>query len=346
MYKMKNMAVTNKQLSICIPSYNRPDELYRLLSSIDVSNADMIEIIIREDHSPKRNEIRARVEEYRAKSAYDVVYMENESNYGYDKNIRSLAKSANGKWVMFMGDDDIFVEGGLDKYLSFLEKHDELGYVLRRYQAENQDSQIEEYRYADKNIFLEAGEDAIIEFFRRSVFISGFTYRNECFKDYDCSQFDGTLLFQLYIQATACLNYPSAYCDILITKSIEGGVPFFGTAGAEKNLYESGANTLNNSINFLRQVRVLTEEFDKKNNTTITPGVLKSYSKYSYGYLHEHRDDGVKIFMKYAREIKKIGMGNSVYFYIYYWMLFLLGKRNSQNLIRHMKKVLGKTPRL
>ena len=346
MNHFEKMEKTKKQLSICIPSYNRPDELYRLLNSIDVSDADTIEIVIREDHSPRRNEIRSKVEEYRAKSAYDVVYIENESNYGYDKNIRSLAKSAQGEWVIFMGDDDVFVRGGLDKYLSFLKMHDDLGYVLRRYQTESQDGKIEEYRYADKNVFLEAGEGAVIEFFRRSVFISGFTYRNECFDDYGCEQFDGTLLFQLYIQATACLNYPAAYCDVLITKSIEGGTPFFGTAEAEKNLYESGANTFDNSINFLKQVRVLTEGFDKKNGTTITPGVLKSYSKYSYGYLHEHRDDGAKVFIKYAKEIKKIGMGNSAYFYIYFWMLLLLGKRRSQNMIRRMKKVLGKTPRL
>ena len=98
MNNIKNTEETKKQLSICIPSYNRPDELYRLLNSIDVSDADAIEIVIREDHSPRRNEIRSKVEEYRAKSAYDVVYIENESNYGYDKNIRSLTKSAHGKW--------------------------------------------------------------------------------------------------------------------------------------------------------------------------------------------------------------------------------------------------------
>lgn len=335
-----------KQLSICIPSYNRPDELERLLNSIDASDTDLVEIVIREDNSPKRKEIRSKVERYRANTFYDVVYIENESNYGYDKNIRSLAQTAQAKWVMFMGDDDVFVEGGLDKYLSFLKKHDELGYVLRRYQVENFDGQTEEYRFADKHVFLEAGQNAIVEFFRRSVFISGFTYRNECFNDYECEQFDGTLLFQLYIQATACLNRPSAYCDILITKSIEGGTPFFGVSEAEKDLYESGVNTLNNSINFLKQVRVLTEGFDKKNGTTITPGVLKSYSKYSYGYLHEHRDDGIKVFIRYAKEVKRIGMGNSVYFYVYFLMLLLLGKRKSQNMIRQMKKLVGKTPHL
>lgn len=343
---MAKIKEAEKKLSICIPSYNRPTELNRLLKSVDASDESGIEIVIREDCAPKRDEVRTAVEEYRQTSAYDVIYIENETNYGYDKNIRSLARIAHGKWVMFMGDDDVFVEGQLDKYLMFLETHDELGYVLRRYQTQSLDGKVEEYRYSNIDVFLEAGESAVVEFFRRSVFISGFTYRNEYFEDYECSKFDGTLLFQLYIQATVCLLHPSAYCDILITKSIEGGTPYFGTAEAEKDLYQSGSNTFDNSINFLRQVRVVTQEFDQKYQVSITTDVLKSYSKYSYGYLHEHRGDGWKIFIKYAREIKKIGMGDSIYFYLYFWMLLLLGKRNSQTVIRCVKKMIGKTPRL
>lgn len=45
-------------LSICITSYNRPNELYRCLKSIDVSNISDIEVVISEDKSPKREEIR------------------------------------------------------------------------------------------------------------------------------------------------------------------------------------------------------------------------------------------------------------------------------------------------
>ena len=210
MCDLKKTGEPRKQLSICIPSYNRPDELERLLNSIDASDTASVEIVIREDNSPKRKEIRSMVEEYQSNTFYDVIYIENETNYGYDKNIRSLARTAQGKWVMFMGDDDVFVEDGLDKYLSFLKDHDELGYVLRRYQTQNSDGQIEEYRFADKHVFLEAGQNAVVEFFRRSVIISGYTYRNECFDDYECEQFDGTLLFQLYTKATAWLHRPPA----------------------------------------------------------------------------------------------------------------------------------------
>ena len=57
-----------KKLSICIPSYNRPDELLRLLTSIDAKDDNNIEIVIREDCSPKREEIRNVVNTYASRS--------------------------------------------------------------------------------------------------------------------------------------------------------------------------------------------------------------------------------------------------------------------------------------
>lgn len=41
-------------LSICITSYNRINELYRCLDSIDTQYNDSIEIVISEDCSPKK----------------------------------------------------------------------------------------------------------------------------------------------------------------------------------------------------------------------------------------------------------------------------------------------------
>ena len=47
-----------KLFSICIPSYNRPAEIRRLLDSIDTMYVDGIEIVICEDKAPKRLEVR------------------------------------------------------------------------------------------------------------------------------------------------------------------------------------------------------------------------------------------------------------------------------------------------
>ena len=79
-----------KLFSICIPSYNRPAEIRRLLNSIDTTHVDEVEIVICEDKSPKREEIRKQVLDFKSKTQYEVNYIENEENCGYDKNLRNL----------------------------------------------------------------------------------------------------------------------------------------------------------------------------------------------------------------------------------------------------------------
>ena len=41
--------------SICIPAYNRPEELRELLASIATEGPGDWEILVSEDHSPKRS---------------------------------------------------------------------------------------------------------------------------------------------------------------------------------------------------------------------------------------------------------------------------------------------------
>ncbi len=336
-------------LSICIPSYNRPEELKRLLESIDSTKyAREIEVIIQEDKAPKRKEVREAVQDFVAtknQNGYEIKFIENDENCGYDKNLRTLPKRAKGEYVMYMGDDDMYVPGALDDYLDLLVK-EKPGYILRRYRTIHQDNSVEEYRYAKENVYFEPGEDAYVELFRRSLFISGFTFQRELFDDYDCDIFDGTLLFQLYIQATICLKNSSAYFDIPLTQQIEGGIPYFGKSESEKGLYTSGSNTVEGSINFMRQVIYMAEKLDEKLGVKCSNIIIESYSKYSYGFLLEHRDDGVKTFREYAASLKEMGFACTPYFKIYYYLLLIFGKKGSVKIIMLMKKIIGRTPRL
>ncbi|WP_130836637.1 glycosyltransferase family 2 protein [Lachnoclostridium sp. Marseille-P6806] len=336
-----------KCLSICIPAYNRPAELLRLLRSIDsVMYRDRIEVVIREDQSPKREEIRASVKSFQTESSLEVRYTENPENYGYDKNLRTLAGSAQGRYVLIMGDDDVFCPGALDPYLSFIEEHSDIGYILRRYRAQYADGTVEDYRYAKQNVFFEPGEDSYVELFRRSLFISGFTFRKADFNDFGQKAFDGTLLFQLYIEATVCLNRRAAYCDIPLTMSIEGGIPYFGSSKNEQALYTSGSNTVGNSINFMKQVIYTSEQIDRIFQIKCSRRIVESYSRYSYGFLLEHRQEGIRVFTRYARELRELGFGCTLYFYLYYLMLLFLGRKGTRKLIVFVKKLWGRTPRL
>lgn len=336
----------NKTISICIPSYNRPKELYRLLKSIDSKKKEKFEIIICEDKSPKRDEVNAIVKKYISEVEYEVKYFENKINLGYDKNLKELISKSSGNFIVFMGDDDTFIPNAFDKLIVFLEDHNELGYILKSHQFVFKNGKVERFRYFDGNQFFNKGEDTYIELFRKSVFISGFTINRNYIQDLLIDDFDGALLFQLYILAEVALKHSCAYFDTPLTEGKEEGVPFFGNSESEKELYTPGTITIENSINFLSGFFKITRFIDHKYNLESTQKIKVDMSKYFYPSLAIQREKGLKEFFRYVKELNKLGFNCTTYYYIYMIALTLFGKKACDWIIINLKKILGKTPKL
>lgn len=336
-------------LSICIPSYNRPHTLVRLLNSIDCKKyiADL-EVVISEDCAPKQAEVHESVQKFAEESVLKVRYFENEENQGYDRNLRQCIRHADGKWICYMGDDDQFIAGELDSYIDYLKNLDEeVGYVLRSYQVIHANGQIEYMKYYKNSQIFAAGEQTYEELFRKSVFISGFTIKREWVENLDTDTFDGTLLYQLYLQAEVCMNHKAAYYATPITMQVdEESIPYFGSSKTEQHLYTAGTVTLNNSIQFMQQFLKITEYMDKKYDIHSTEYYQRDISKYSYPVLAIQRKRGRKEFRKYHKQLKGIGMNQTIYYYIYYYGLLIFGEQFCDTVIRIIKKICKGTPKL
>lgn len=333
-------------ISICIPSYNRPLELKRLLDSIDSKNKDLIQIVICEDKAPKRLEVGKVVEEYKLRTIYHVKYIENVENFGHGKNLRACIQNSDGEYVLFMGDDDMFIPDALDTYIEFLKNNKQYGYILRSYRNIDKNGKIEYFKYYNDNKFFEPGEKAYTELFLKSVFMSGFTIKTEYVKDITIDIFDPTLLFQLYLVAEVCMKYPSAYFRVPITQAFEGGVPFFGSSENEKELYTPGTISVQNSLNFMRNYFNITSFMDKKYSINSTSIIKRSMSKYSYPVLSIQRNKGIKVFINYSNGLRQLGFDCTFYYEIYYWSLLIFGRKFNDLIIRQIKRILGKRPNL
>lgn len=336
----------NILFSICIPSYNRPQEVRQLLESIDYSKSENFEIVICEDKSPKRDEIRRQVQEFQSNSKYNVLYIENEVNLGYDKNLRALINNAKGNFIIFMGDDDTFIPNALDKFAPYLQERLNYGYILRSYRNVYSDGSVENFQYFPENKDFQPSDETYISLFDKSVFISGFTINREYAKKIETNQFDGSLLYQLYLLAEVTRKYPSAYFHQPLTQATEGGTPFFGSSEAEKNLYTPGSITVQNSLNFMSWYLKIINYIGEKYRNNTAEIITLNMSKYSYPVLSIQRDKGRKIFKEYAKGLEKLGFNKSVYFYVYYWSLYLLGTKFNNSIIRFLKKVIGRRPNL
>jgi glycosyltransferase involved in cell wall biosynthesis len=334
-------------LSICIPSYNRIFELQRLLESIDCDTSE-IEIVICEDNSPNRCQIRDVVEKYASSSAYSIHYHENADNLGFDGNLRHLVEYARGDFVMFMGDDDLFVPKTLSRFVSFLKNNSDKLYVLRSYIVTHQNGQIEKFLYLPNTTVLSEGEETTAWLFKRSVTICGFTISRLQALEYATSDLDGTLLYQVYLMSQVCLRHKSIYFDLPFVQAVQTfreDKPMFGSSNAEKSRYSPGKVSADNSINFTKAYFEVTEYLDKKNQTNLTHLVRKDISKYSYPFLSIQRKRGIASFLRYAKRLdNEVGLGSTTYFHIYKWALVIFGERICDRFIAMIKRTVGYTP--
>jgi len=334
-------------LSICIPSYNRPRQISNLLLSIDCDPKN-IEIVVCEDRSPQREQIRSAVELFTSQSPYKVRYLENEINLGFDGNLRKLVELAAGRFVMFMGDDDLFVPGALNRFLQFISEHEDKKYILRSYIVVHPDGCIENFRYLRNTTVLPPGEETVAWLFKRSVTICGFTIsRDDAFR-VSTTELDGTLLYQVYLMAQVCLEHESIYCDFPVVQAVQSfrdDKPMFGSSEAEKSRYTPGTVSQDNSINFTKAYFELTEYLDQQHGTRLTSRVKTDLSKYSYPFLSIQRKRGLGSFLQYAKRLEsEVGFGCTPYYFLYKWGLVLLGEKFCDRLILYVKKAYGATP--
>lgn len=334
-------------LSICIPSYNRPRQIANLLLSIDCDSKN-IEIVVCEDRSPQRDQVRSAVESFTSQSLYKVRYFENEINLGFDGNLRRLVELAAGRFVMFMGDDDLFVPAALNRFLQFLKEHEDKKYILRSYIVVHPDGGIENFRYLRNTTVLPPGEETVAWLFKRSVTICGFTISRDDALAVATAELDGTLLYQVYLMAQVCLDHESIYCDFPVVQAVQtyrDDKPMFGSSAAEKSRYTPGSISQDNSINFTQAYFELTEYLDKQHGTRLTSRVKTDLSKYSYPFLSIQRRRGISPFLQYAKRLEtEVGFGCTPYYFVYKWGLILFGEKLCDRLIRGIKKVFGRTP--
>lgn len=113
-------------LSVCIPTYNRGERVISLLqflsSEIDGNDFfDDIEILISDNCSTDNTQ--HIISEY-IKDSDLFVYHRNEENLGLIGNLHKLVELSKGKYVWFMGDDDIYHKGILKRVYNELSKED------------------------------------------------------------------------------------------------------------------------------------------------------------------------------------------------------------------------------
>jgi len=336
------------KISVCIPAYNRAIVLPELLESILTQDFDSFEVVINEDFSPERIEIRNIVESFSELYPNRIKYFENEINLGFDANLRSLIDHSSGDYCLFMGNDDLMCPGALETVSSTLFRHPDIGVYLRSFEAfdGSPDNVVQTFRYFDREIFFPAGANSIATFYKRSVVIPGVTLHRKTAQQFATDQFDGTLLYQIYLVANILCEKNGVFSPEIITWYRNGGTPEFGNSLAEKGKFVPGTRTIESSINFMEGMLNIARSVEVARGINIYKKILRDLSSYSYPILVVQADKPLAMFCRYYLALIKLGLGCRVLFHVYFFSILLLGKNRMENLIAWIKRKLGHTPSL
>ena len=106
-------------ISICIPTYNRPESLLNCLNSLSLQSKKNFEVCI-SDNCSKKNIARL-IQPFKKK--LKIRYNRNSRNLGFALNLLKVSKMAKGDFIWFLGDDDLIIKNGIEKLHNIIKKN-------------------------------------------------------------------------------------------------------------------------------------------------------------------------------------------------------------------------------
>lgn len=233
--------------TVVVPAYNRPIELVELLDSVLGQTSMPHEVLVCEDNSPQRDEVRQVCEKYYAKLAdvgVNLRYVENETNLGYDKNLRKCIEFSSSDWAVILGNDDVLLPNAIDDLNSFVSRND-VDFISRSF--------VRFSRHIDNTLGVSSisGEDTVFDhlnsrprmIFRAAGFVGGLVIRTDFARRHSTSEFDGSLYYQIYLAAIAYCGRGIGYVATPIVGGRADNPPMFGTADDDRGVHVPGSYT-------------------------------------------------------------------------------------------------------
>ena len=110
------------KLSICIPTYNGGEKLKNniemIINQILKSDIKDVELIISDNCSEDNTQ--EIISDYVKKYPKIITYNRNNINLQFNGNIKKLIKLAKGKYIHLLGDDDFYLENGIQRILNVI----------------------------------------------------------------------------------------------------------------------------------------------------------------------------------------------------------------------------------
>src|SRR5450755_3181523 len=338
-------ASTSPRFSICIPAYNRARYLPALLDSIYSQDCKDFEVVICEDVSREREQIAAIARDYFERYPGTLRYFENETNFGYDGNLRRLVEQASGEFCFFMGNDDLMCPGALSTVASLLERHANVGLVLKSYAwfDEVPETINQEIRYFAEEREFAAGPEAIRVCFRRSGVISGYIVHRQSALAVATNEFDGTLHYQMHLTAIVLATRGAVFTPSILVHC-NNSSPEFGSSPSEKGTYTPGRYTPEARLSMISGALSIVRELKESTGIDVVDDVTHDYANYFYPYIKDQLGLPLREYARLYRGYGRMGFDKYPMFHLYCAAGYVLGERRVDSFTRRVRARLGRSP--
>ena len=327
----------NTILTIGITSYNRLRELERCLESIKAGYQTGVEVLICEDKSPKREEIKNLVSDFCSRNPeMDIVFHPNEKNIGYDRNLKNIIDHAHGEWVMLMSDDDKFFPEAIKSTLDVIKENKPAMIYSPFYQTE-----FSQYRRKyDTSFGIESGSGYVSKHVYDGVLFSGLTFKKEFVKDLDAEPFLNKHYFQIYMFIYTLMNHGGYYMNVPTVEAVGDGENGYGKSeSSEKNPLLADRTSIFSNLEFHKGLIWTIKRYDSDYGTYVFKDFEKEYNLRSYGGLSNARALGKETYKKYWEMLNSLDLNLGMLPKTYHFLLGVFGA-NFMNKLMSIPRVL------
>lgn len=324
--------MAGRSISVVVPAFNRPSELGELLDSVLAQGVLPDEVLICEDNSPQRAEIRSVCEEYADKFSEKGIrfnYVENEDNLGYDKNLRKCLESACSDWALILGNDDILLPDGIRELRKYISENS-VDFVSRAFVRFNISvtSPLGVSSISDHDVIFSRNNAPPRMIFRAAGFVGGLAVRTEFARRLSTDEFDGGLYYQIYLAAVAFCEEGIGYISSPIVGGRADNPPMFGSSASDSDVHVPGSYTAKGRARMWKAVLQIVERVGFEHNLDLRKDIKRELTVRQSFHVFEMNAKSSRSELKNLKTaLSELGLFSHPLPITLYWLDYLFGRR-------------------
>jgi abequosyltransferase len=301
-------------LSVAVPSYSRPRDLDYLLATIHAGSRLPDEIVVCDDNSPDRDAIRHVIDRWRqafAGSTTELRHLQNDVNLGYDRNLQKIVRESASDYVVFIGNDDAFTRDGISCIYDSIAANPGLKAFSRSFVkfADSLDNSSGVSRFATQDRVFDPANSRPRMYLRLSAYFGGLVFDRRWARGKECSAYDGTLYYQLYLFGCAYFETGVGYIYEPVVGARTDGVPLFGVASTEAGAHQPGGYSARARAKMWSDILRIARDIDRSHGAASYDDIhYELKTRLSFHVFESYAHKSVRELLALARELQKLDL--------------------------------------